>query len=110
MPYYSLAQLCADVSYYHWDYLLLALRHCLDTDADDDIEMYDVTVLSGRASIVDVEMEDLELESRLRMLDESSLYEITTRLAALRLYEVDNEIDQITKGMGAHVSTTRWTT
>ena len=68
-------------------------------DADGDIEMYDATALPGSASIVDVEMEDLELESetRSRMPDESSLDEITARLAALRLYdEVDNEIDQIT--------------
>ena len=32
MPYYSLAQLCADVSYYRWDYLL-ALRHCFESRA-----------------------------------------------------------------------------
>ena len=71
-------------------------------EADGDIEMQDATALVDDVSIVDVEMEDLESETRLRMPDESSLDEITARLAALRLYdEVDNGIDQITKGLGA---------
>ena len=46
-------------------------------EADGDIEMQDATALVDDVSIVDVEMEDLESETRPRMPDESSLDEIT---------------------------------